>query len=449
MTQAFLPVLSSLPQLDPLAAALMRPETAADDFSGIAALFGLQGAPGSSGLAPENQPEFPLAAAADGGELAGEGHQRESGAARQEAQPELLLQLLDGLRFDQPASGLALDGQAADAAVLRADATQAGADITSTARNGHFERQTALLTGLSGSALVGKSLDEAPEVSLLMMAAESAGQKLVSGLPAATGLEDSKLANQSGRDRIAALTGRHAAATAEAMSSTGPGSPAGDETLDSLTKLVHEQPASKPDESLTREAGRVLLDQLARPADSARTTHAADSSLMARGELAGLQPGSTPAQTALNGALPMPAPQASAAAHQTFDHVALMLRQGSSEARLQLKPPELGQVDIRIEVDGKEARVHLTAQQAQTREALEQLLPRLRESLAGQGVELSEAHVDHSGGQFSGQRDEAPGDGEASSHDSHSAHSSGTAAEADEGPSVAQMGLRGLVDLYA
>ncbi|GAB5453004.1 MAG: flagellar hook-length control protein FliK [Halioglobus sp.] len=73
--------------------------------------------------------------------------------------------------------------------------------------------------------------------------------------------------------------------------------------------------------------------------------------------------------------------------------VSLMMRNGASEASLQLNPPELGRLDIKIATDGDAARVLFTVQGAETRELLEQAMPRLREMLEESGLSLSRFDV--------------------------------------------------------
>lgn len=117
------------------------------------------------------------------------------------------------------------------------------------------------------------------------------------------------------------------------------------------------------------------------------------------------------------GAPQFTAPQYQAATHQTFERVVWMVQQGAHSARLQLDPPELGRVDIRLEMDGPDTRIQLLASQAGVRDALESMLPRLRDALGEQGLNLADASVsdqetaDSSGNAVAAQADEH-GDGE-------------------------------------
>lgn len=66
-------------------------------------------------------------------------------------------------------------------------------------------------------------------------------------------------------------------------------------------------------------------------------------------------------------------------------------RLGSAEVRL--NPAHLGPIEVSINVDDEQARVVFSAPHAATREAIEQAMPRLRELLAQQGLDLRQADV--------------------------------------------------------
>jgi flagellar hook-length control protein FliK len=54
-------------------------------------------------------------------------------------------------------------------------------------------------------------------------------------------------------------------------------------------------------------------------------------------------------------------------------------------AKLQVNPPQLGPIEVRIAVQGNHAQVWLTSHSAVTRDALESSSPKLREMLGAQG----------------------------------------------------------------
>jgi len=74
-------------------------------------------------------------------------------------------------------------------------------------------------------------------------------------------------------------------------------------------------------------------------------------------------------------------------------HIMLMAVNGREAASLRLSPEHLGPVEVRISVDDGKASVFFGAANADTRSALEQSLPRLRELFATQGLVLADAGV--------------------------------------------------------
>ncbi|MES3008563.1 MAG: flagellar hook-length control protein FliK [Pseudomonadota bacterium] len=73
--------------------------------------------------------------------------------------------------------------------------------------------------------------------------------------------------------------------------------------------------------------------------------------------------------------------------------VALMAGEKVSSAQIELDPPELGAMTVRISVTGDQANVSFTSAHAQVREALEQTFTRLQDMLGQQGLQLADAQV--------------------------------------------------------
>ncbi|MBE0439841.1 MAG: flagellar hook-length control protein FliK [Gammaproteobacteria bacterium] len=70
-----------------------------------------------------------------------------------------------------------------------------------------------------------------------------------------------------------------------------------------------------------------------------------------------------------------------------------MAREGVQQASLKLNPAQLGPVEVRLNMQNEQANISFIAQNATTRDALEQAIPRLRESFAQNGLELANADV--------------------------------------------------------
>ncbi len=84
--------------------------------------------------------------------------------------------------------------------------------------------------------------------------------------------------------------------------------------------------------------------------------------------------------------------------HERWQHLAAertvtLLQQGIKSAELMLDPPELGPLQVRIQMQNDQAVIHFTSASAAVRDALDQTIPRLREMLQEQGVDLLQAGV--------------------------------------------------------
>jgi flagellar hook-length control protein FliK len=60
---------------------------------------------------------------------------------------------------------------------------------------------------------------------------------------------------------------------------------------------------------------------------------------------------------------------------------------------MKMNPANLGPVEVKLHVQNEQASVTFLAQNSATRDALEQALPKLRESFAENGIQLTHAEV--------------------------------------------------------
>ncbi|MAE02162.1 flagellar hook-length control protein FliK [Pseudoalteromonas lipolytica] len=81
------------------------------------------------------------------------------------------------------------------------------------------------------------------------------------------------------------------------------------------------------------------------------------------------------------------------AAKMLQERVSALLNINNKEAEIRLDPPEMGSMQIRIRSDAEQAQINFVVQNQQAKEALEQSMPRLREMLAQQGIELGESSI--------------------------------------------------------
>lgn len=73
--------------------------------------------------------------------------------------------------------------------------------------------------------------------------------------------------------------------------------------------------------------------------------------------------------------------------------VVWMAREGLQQASIQLNPANLGPVEVKLHVNHEQANVTFIAQNAATRDAIEQAIPRLKENFSQNGMELNNADV--------------------------------------------------------
>lgn len=112
----------------------------------------------------------------------------------------------------------------------------------------------------------------------------------------------------------------------------------------------------------------------------------------------------------------LPTPFGDARWPQDFTrHIAVLSRGGSHDVSLTLNPPELGPLQVVLNVSGTDAQASFVSAHHAVREAVEAALPALRERLAESGVTLGQTSVgdgsqgkDRSSAQ-GGMRDAAPG----------------------------------------
>ncbi|OEU73024.1 MAG: hypothetical protein BA874_13165 [Desulfuromonadales bacterium C00003068] len=78
---------------------------------------------------------------------------------------------------------------------------------------------------------------------------------------------------------------------------------------------------------------------------------------------------------------------------QTIDHLTLHSRGDISSVTVKLHPEELGEIQLRMVMEGDQLKVHLQAQSQQVQEVLERNFPRLRDALQEQGVTVDDFQV--------------------------------------------------------
>lgn len=204
--------------------------------------------------------------------------------------------------------------------------------------------------------------------------------------------------------------------------------------------IVHDAPRGA-EEAATQLLRGVRAIELPQPSQ-ADTNASANASLAAAGAhgtgtAASLAaPVSSPAP-----ALQLPHPIGSAEFAPSLAFTLTRLaRDGVQEARLQLHPKEMGPIDVRIAIDGTQARVDFSADVLATRSAIEAGLPQLASALRESGLTLAGGGVfQHArGNQQQGTDETAP-----------ESERDGDEADATRVAAMPRRSLAGVVDLYA
>jgi flagellar hook-length control protein FliK len=76
------------------------------------------------------------------------------------------------------------------------------------------------------------------------------------------------------------------------------------------------------------------------------------------------------------------------------DKVMVMMNQKLQQVEIRLDPQELGNVNVKINLQNEQAVVNFTVQNQQAKEVFDQNLGRLREMLAESGVNVGDANVE-------------------------------------------------------
>ena len=145
----------------------------------------------------------------------------------------------------------------------------------------------------------------------------------------------------------------------------------------------------------------------------------------------------------------LPAPLGSPEfAPQLGAQISTFVRDGVQHAQLHLNPAEMGPVTVQIQLDGQAAQVSLLADQAMTRQALEQAMPQLAGSLREAGLTLT------GGGVFQQPRQTGGEPGSSEGRSSRGRVGTRAAGALDSTTEAAQRGAasprrRGVVDLVA
>ncbi|HBZ8438641.1 flagellar hook-length control protein FliK [Klebsiella aerogenes] len=130
--------------------------------------------------------------------------------------------------------------------------------------------------------------------------------------------------------------------------------------------------------------------------------------------------------------------------------VLMFHRNGQQSAELRLHPQELGALQITLQLDDKQAQMHIASAHGQVRAAVEAAMPQLRHALAESGINLGQSSV---GGEATPQWQQQNGNGEgrASYAERHGGGSDAAPIEPVSAPAALQRMANQLngVDIFA
>lgn len=120
-------------------------------------------------------------------------------------------------------------------------------------------------------------------------------------------------------------------------------------------------------------------------------------------------------------------------------NLSVLIKGDQARASLMVTPPEMGPIEVQIDLSGDQATINFAVQQTDTRQALENALPRLREMLAESGIDLGQSQVNQ----------QSAGQGREQSDLSRGQSAFGSSADKDTEGAVQVRTRVGLVDTFA
>ncbi|MDG3088772.1 flagellar hook-length control protein FliK [Vibrio hannami] len=103
-----------------------------------------------------------------------------------------------------------------------------------------------------------------------------------------------------------------------------------------------------------------------------------------------------------------------ASGEQLAERVQMMMSKNLKNVDIRLDPPELGRMQIRMSMNGDMASVQFTVANSQARDMVEHAMPRLREMLSQQGIQLADSSVHQQSSGRQGQEYTTGNDGKGS-----------------------------------
>lgn len=226
---------------------------------------------------------------------------------------------------------------------------------------------------------------------------------------------DGTTANAVDPSLLAALLGQVAAQTPErsleAATATTPGhgrAEPGNAIAALARGLTDRLPRERgnaptlPTETSASFEKAALAAVAATPAGVVRSTAANIAGEVGHGEAAPTLTTGLPASAAANAAVPPAAdPRSSVSAHlqsaawpqQFSERVVWLTRNDQQSAQLTINPPQLGPIQITLNLSGDQASIAFASPHAEVRQAIENAMPHLKDMLSAAGINLGQSNV--------------------------------------------------------
>ncbi|PSV58083.1 flagellar hook-length control protein FliK [Photobacterium sp. GB-3] len=114
------------------------------------------------------------------------------------------------------------------------------------------------------------------------------------------------------------------------------------------------------------------------------------------------------------------------AGEQVSERINMMMAKNLKQIDIRLDPPELGKIQIKLALNQDQASVQFTVNNSQTRDMVEQAMPRLREMMQQQGLQLAQGSVQQDSSNQFAQQFSQQHSGEQSSGAAHDESFAGT-----------------------
>ncbi|OON61038.1 hypothetical protein B0920_19075 [Massilia sp. KIM] len=291
----------------------------------------------------------------------------------------------------EPAKQQVADNTEAAASTAQAGAAQAGEESKEAAADAAAAAAAAATNPVTDMLAYIASLAQ-PAANAVPAATTPAAEDAAASAAAPGELQlavlESSFARLAAQDGAATDASAGAEAPAEDAGQSGPQLSAGVERAPAEPRGAPEAPAAKtqPDANAfaaqLRQAGQDAAPQTEAPAPSVTQLQAQAAKLEAVQNPAAAPGDRIPARVGTQ-----------AWDNQVSQRIVYMVGKEQA-ATLTLNPPDLGPVQVVLNVSNDQASVQFSSSQAEVRQALENALPRLREMMSESGIALGNATVD-------------------------------------------------------